>query len=64
MPRSFSEDLKWRVVFLSYDRYSNDKISKLLYISRSFVYKVLKIYSKWGAVTDPWRRIPGRKKNL
>jgi transposase len=62
MARAFSEDLKWRIVFLYYNGHSSNKIAELLYISKTTVKKVLQIYMRWGAVIDPWKRPPGRNK--
>jgi hypothetical protein len=64
MVRSFSEDLKWRIVFLRHDGHSRKKIAELLYISKGIVDKVWQIYIRWGTVVDPWRKSPGRHKIL
>lgn len=64
MARTFSEDLKWRVVYLYYDGYSRRKIAKLLYISKSVVDKILQLYTQWGTIVNPWRKPPGRHKTL
>jgi len=61
---AYSNDLKWRIIYLHYDDYSTLQIANLLYISKSFVNKVLRIYKKWGTVTNPWRQIPGRHKTF
>ena len=53
MARAFSEDLKWKIIFLNYDSCSYEKIAELLYISKGTVKKVLQIYRKWGTVVDP-----------
>lgn len=64
MARAFSEDLKWRIVFLYYNGHSSDKIAEFLYISRTTVKKVLQIYMRWGTVEDPWKKPSGRNKTL
>ena len=64
MAYALSKDLKWRIVYLYYDGYSRKKISKLLYISKSTVDKVLQIYIQWGTVVNPWQKSPGRHKTL
>ncbi len=64
MAYALSKDLKWRIVYLYYDGYSRKKISKLLYISKSTVDKVLQIYIQWGTVVNPWQKSPGRHKIL
>ncbi len=50
MARSFSEDLKWRVVFLYHDGHKRKKIAELLHISKATVDKVLQIYVQWETV--------------
>ena len=52
MPRSFSSDLRWRIVYLYQDGYSKQQIAKVLYISKAMVEKVLRIYNKWNYVID------------
>ena len=64
MACAFSEDLKWRVVFLCHNGYSRKKIAELLCVSIGLVNKVWQIYIKWGTVVDPWRKPPGRRKML
>ena len=64
MPPAYSNDLKWRIIYLQYDGYSKEQISKILYVSMSLVNKVLCLYKKWGTVTNPWRQIPGRHKTF
>jgi transposase len=61
---TFSEDLKWRIVYLYFDGYSRKKISQVLYVSRSSVEKVLQIYLHWGTVINPWQKPRGRNKTL
>ena len=64
MARSFSEDLKWRVVFLYHDGHKRKKIAELLHISKATVDKVLQIYVQWETVVNPWQKLPGRHKTL
>jgi len=64
MARTFSEDLKWRIVYLYYDGYSRSRIAKILYTSKGVVNKVLQIYTQWGTIVNPWRKPPGRHKTL
>ena len=64
MPPAYSNDLKWRIIYLHYDCFSKEQILKFLYISMSLVKKVLCLYKKWGTVTNPWRQIPGRHKTF
>ena len=46
MARAFSEDLKWRIVYLHHDGYSQKKIARLLHISKGTVDNILRIYSE------------------
>lgn len=64
MPLPYSEDLKWRIIYLHYDCLSKDKIATTLRVSKSLVNKVLRIYKNWGAVTHPWRKVPGVRKTF
>ena len=64
MPSAYSEDLKWRIIYLQYDGYSEKEITKLLYVSQSSVKRVLRLYRKWGTVTNPWKQILGRPKTF
>jgi transposase len=54
MAHSFSEDLKWRVIYLYHDGHKQKKIAKLLHISKSTVDIVLQIYVQWETVVNPW----------
>jgi transposase len=62
MGRSFSEDLKWRVVYLYQDGYSKRRISELLYMSYSGVCKTLRNFRRWNCVANPFKGASGRKK--
>ena len=64
MAHAFSEDLKWRVIYLHHDSHSREKIAELLHISKSTVDKVLHIYMRWGTVVNPWQKPSGRHKTL
>ena len=64
MTRAFSEDLKWRVVYLYHDGHGRKEIAELLYISKSTVDKILQVYIQWGTVVNPWQKPPGRHKTL
>ncbi len=52
MPKEYSKDLRWRVVYLWNDGYPIEKISQLLYIDRSTIFKVLNYYIFWKDVKD------------
>ena len=62
MVQSLSEDLRWRVVYLHRDGFSKKKISSYLYISRSTVNRILRLYRRWGCVKDPLKGTQGRRK--
>jgi len=62
MAKAFAEDLKWRIILLYYDEYSKKQITELLYIGKTLVTKVIRLYKKWGCVVNPWRRLTGSKK--
>ncbi|CAB5363445.1 unnamed protein product [Rhizophagus irregularis] len=64
MARAFSEDLKWRIIYLHHDGYSRIKIARLLHISKCTVDNILQIYVQWGTVVNPWQKPPGRHKTL
>ncbi|GBB98439.1 hypothetical protein RclHR1_32280001 [Rhizophagus clarus] len=64
MARAFSEDLKWRIVYLYHDGHNRKKIAELLHISKYTVDKVLQIYVQWGTVVNLWQKLPGCCKTL
>ncbi|CAG8815821.1 24120_t:CDS:1, partial [Dentiscutata erythropus] len=64
MPHPYSKDLKWRIIYLCHDGYSKEEIASTLYVSKSLVNKILRIYQKWGTVVHPWRQVPGPRKTF
>lgn len=62
MPTEISEDLRWRVVYLYNDDFSITDIANTLYVSKSFVIKIINLYVKWACVTSPVKGVPGRRK--
>lgn len=62
MPTEISEDLRWRIVYLYNDDFSITDIANILYVSKSFVIKILNLYEKWACVSNPVKGVPGRKK--
>ncbi len=62
MGRVISEDLRWRVVYLSCDDYNSQEISQLLRISNPTVHRILKCYRKWRCVINPFLQQVGRRK--
>src|SRR5438046_2250542 len=49
------------LVTIPYDFFITD-IANMLYISKSFVIKIINLYEKWACVTNSVKGIPGRKK--
>ena len=64
MPRPYSEDLRWRVVYLESENYNKREIAKLLSISIPTVHYILKTFSKWGCVVNTFKEVVGRKKKF
>ena len=62
MGRVISEDLRWRVVYLSCDNYNLQEISQLLRISIPTVHRILKCYRQWRCVINPFCQQVGRRK--
>jgi transposase len=62
MPREFSKDLRWRVVYLYTDGFSIKDIANTLYMSKSSVSRIINIYEKWACVSNPFKGVPGRRK--
>ena len=62
MPKEYSEDLRWRVVYLYNDYFSITDIANTLYISKSSVIRIINLYKKWACVTNPFKGIPGKRK--
>ena len=62
MPKEYSEDLRWRVVYFYNDYFSITDIANTLYISKSSVIKIINLYKKWTCVTNSFKGIPGRRK--
>ncbi|CAB4425908.1 unnamed protein product [Rhizophagus irregularis] len=62
MTKAFSEDLKWRVIYLWIEGFSVNHISRLFYISEKTIYRVINYYKLWNNVKDLKEQEPGRKK--
>jgi DNA invertase Pin-like site-specific DNA recombinase len=62
MVKALSEDLKWRIIYLWNEGFSAKHISRLLYMNKSTVYRIIKYYKLWSNVNDIKEREPGRKK--
>nr|CAG8519384.1 14370_t:CDS:2 [Entrophospora candida] len=57
-----STDLKWRIVFLHIDGYSDQIIANMLCVSISTVRRILNLYKTWGCVETPIKGQQGRRK--
>ncbi|GES77145.1 homeodomain-like protein [Rhizophagus clarus] len=55
MPKEFSVDLRWRVVYLYYDDLSTVDIANTLHMSKSIVNKIIKRYNRWACVENPFK---------
>lgn len=55
MPKEFSADLRWRVVYLYSDGLSIRDIANTLYMAKSVVFKIINLYEKWACVTNPFK---------
>ncbi|GBB91264.1 hypothetical protein RclHR1_18430004 [Rhizophagus clarus] len=55
MPKEFSVDLRWRVVYLYYDDLSTVDIANTLHMSKSIVNKIIKRYNRWVCVENPFK---------
>ena len=64
MGKSLSEDLKWRIIYCYEEGFKPREIAKRLYISKTSVIKVCKIFNKWGCVNDPFSGKSGKKKTF
>lgn len=62
MTKAFSEDLKWRIIYLWNDGYSAKRISTMFYISERTVHRVIKYYKLWQNIKNPIVTKPGRRK--
>src|ERR1051326_4876367 len=62
MPQEFSEDLCWRVIYLSTEGLSTAEIANTLYMSKGVVNKIKKRYNRWACVKNPFKGVPGRRK--
>jgi transposase len=62
MPKKFSEDLCWRIIYLYTDGLSTVDIANTLRMSKGVVNKIKKRYERWGCVKNPFKGVPGRRK--
>jgi transposase len=62
MPKEYSEDLRWRIIYLYIDGISTIDIANTLYMNKSSVTRIINIYKKWACVINPFKGISGRRK--
>jgi len=62
MPREFSENLYWRIIYLHTDGLSTVDIANTLHMSKGVVNKIKKRYNRWACVINPFKGISGRRK--
>jgi len=59
MPKEFSEDLYWRIIYLYIDGLSTVEIANTLHMSKGVVNKIKKRYNCSACVINPFRGVPG-----
>lgn len=62
MPKEFSEDLYWRIIYLYTDGLSTVDIANTLHMSKGVVNKIKKRYNRWACVINPFKGVSGRRK--
>ena len=62
MPKEFSEDLYWCIIYLYTDGLSTVDIAKTLHMSKGVVNKIKKRYNRWACVINPFKGVFGRRK--
>ncbi len=62
MRKNLSENLRWHIIYYQVEEYMVNKIAKRLYISKTSIYKVFKIFKKWDYIKDPFSSRVSRKK--
>ena len=62
MPRGFSEDLYWRIIYLHTDGLSTLDIANMLHMSKGVVNKIKKRYNRWACIQNPFKGVSGRRK--
>jgi transposase len=61
---TYSKDLKWVVISMLIKGKSAEDIAELLELSVPTVFRVQAIHRKYGTVTDPFKSIQGRSREL
>ena len=62
MPREFSEDLCWRIIYLYTEGLQTTEIANTLHVSKGTVNKIKMRYNRWRCVKNPFKGIPDRRK--
>ncbi len=62
--KRLSEDLKWHIIYCYEEGFKSKEIAKRLYISKTTVIKICKIFDKWGCVNNPFIGKSGKRKIL
>ena len=62
MPREFSEDLCWHIIYLYTEGLPTTEIANTLHMSKGTVNKIKKRYNCWECVKNPFKGVPGRRK--
>src|SRR5438874_855475 len=62
MPREFSEDLCWRIIYLHTEGLPTTEIANTLHMSKGTVNKIKKRYNSWGCVKNPFKGVHGQRK--
>ena len=62
MTKSLPISLRWRVIMSRQRGLSVNQISETLFVSKTFVKKVIRLYENTGAVSDPPRRKSTKRK--
>ena len=64
MPIKLSNDLLWRVIYLSCIGKSPEQIALLLFISKTTVTKTLANYRRWRHIKNPFISQQGQRKRF
>ena len=62
MPREFSEDLYWQIIYLHADGLTTVDIADTLHMSKGVVNKIKKRYERWLCVKNPFKDVLGQRK--
>ena len=62
MPKEFSEDLYWRIIYLYTDGLSTVDIANTLHMSKGVVNKIKKRYNRQVCVINPFKGVSDQRK--